>query len=92
MWEGLLSTQDVLHGDWGWGGKTLGELDREHTEGRKVLVVTSDNDEGTPTEWGEYLSIKYVNARLKRLNEGHMVSIFHLDKIWAEVLDDEIQG
>jgi pimeloyl-ACP methyl ester carboxylesterase len=86
-WEGFLSTQDVLHGDWGWGGKKLGELDREHTEGRKVMVVTSDGDEGTPAEWGEYLSTKYANARLKNLHGGHIASLFHFDEIWTDFLE-----
>ena len=49
-WEGFLGTQDVLYGDWGWAGKDIGDLDLDHTEGRKVLVVTSDKDDGTPAQ------------------------------------------
>jgi pimeloyl-ACP methyl ester carboxylesterase len=86
-WEGFLSTQEVLHGDWGWGGKKLGELDQEHTEGRKVLIVTSDKDDGAPAEWGEYLSTKYANARLKSLRGGHIASLCHLDEIWTDLLE-----
>ena len=86
-WEGLLSTQDVLHGDWGWAGKNISELDLDHTEGRKVLVVTSDKDSGTPAQWGEYLSTKYSNARLKTLHGGHIASLFHFDEIWTDFLE-----
>jgi pimeloyl-ACP methyl ester carboxylesterase len=86
-WEGFLSTREVLHCDWGWGGKKLGELDQEHTEGRKVLIITSDKDDGTPAEWGEYLSTKYPNARLKSLKGGHIVALLHLDEIWADLLE-----
>ena len=86
-WEGFLSTQDVLHGDWGWGGQKLWEsLDLEHTEGRKVMVVTSDKDDGTPAEWGEYLSTKYDNACLKSFRGGHIASLYHFDEIWSDFL------
>jgi hypothetical protein len=52
-----------------------------------VLVVTSDDDDGTPAEWGEYLSTKYANARLKSLHGGHIASLFHLDEIWTDLLE-----
>jgi pimeloyl-ACP methyl ester carboxylesterase len=87
-WEGLLSTADVLHGDWGWGGKKLGELDDEHTEGRSVLVVTSIDDVMTPTAWAEYLATKYSNARLKKIGGGHLAALFHSEEIWKELLED----
>lgn len=87
-WEGLLSTADVLNGDWGWGGRKLGELDEEHTEGRSVLVVTSEEDNMTPAAWAEYLATKYSNARLKRISGGHLAVLFHSEEIWKEFLQD----
>ena len=86
-WEGFLSTAEVLHSDWVLGGKEIGELDHEHTEGRKVLIVASDGDTGTPHQWGEYLAAKYSNARLKRVDGGHIASLFHMDEIWIDFLE-----
>jgi len=86
-WEGYLNTAEVLHGDWGWGGKRLGELDEEHTEGRSVLIVTSGDDDITPAPWAEYLASKYPNARLKRIHGGHLAALYHLDAIWQEFFD-----
>jgi len=86
-WEGYLSTADVLHGDWGWGGKKLGELDEEHTEGRSVLVVSSGEDDITPAAWADYLAAKYPNARVKKTHGGHLSALFHMDEIWKEFLE-----
>ena len=86
-WDGFLTGGDVLNGDWGWGGKKLGELDDEHTEGRSVLVVTSRNDTMTPHAWGEYLVTKYSNARLKSFTGGHLAALFHSEEIWTEFLE-----
>jgi pimeloyl-ACP methyl ester carboxylesterase len=88
-WEGYLSQADVLHGDWGWGGKKLGELDEEHTAGRSVLVVTSEGDDVTPVEWAEYLATRYPNARLKRIRGGHLTALFHVEEIWKEFFGGE---
>jgi pimeloyl-ACP methyl ester carboxylesterase len=85
-WEGFLSTADVLHGDWGWGGKKLGELDEEHTKGRSVLVVRGEEDM-LPLAWAEYLATKYSNARLKRIGGGHLAALFHSEEIWKEFLE-----
>lgn len=85
-WEGFMSTADVLHSDW-WSGKKLGELDEEHTAGRKVLVVAGTQDDATPGAWGEYLVSKYPNARMKLLEGGHISCIFFMDEIWADFMD-----
>jgi pimeloyl-ACP methyl ester carboxylesterase len=87
-WEGLLSGPDVLHEDWGWGGKKLGELDEEHTKGRPVLLVTTIEDTMTPPAWAEYLATKYANARLKKIGGGHLAGLFHMEEIWKEFLED----
>lgn len=86
-WEGLLSTAEVLHGDWGWGGKDFDDLDEEHTVGRKVLVVEGRGDDAAPGEWGEYLVSKYANARITWLEGGHISAIFSMDDIWAEFME-----
>ena len=83
-WEGLLSGPDVLHADWGWGGKGLGELDEEHTKGRPVLLVAATGDTMTPPAWAEYLATKYANARLKMIHGGHLAGLFHMEEIWTE--------
>ncbi|RDB17092.1 hypothetical protein Hypma_001739 [Hypsizygus marmoreus] len=82
-WEGFMSTADVLYASWGW---KLGELDEEHTAGRKVLVVSGKGDETTPSEWAEYLTSKYPNASLKWIEGGHISGIFHMDEIWADFM------
>ncbi|KAG5652654.1 hypothetical protein H0H81_004210 [Sphagnurus paluster] len=85
-WEGFMSTAEVLSSDWGWG-KKLGDLDEEHTLGRKVMFVAGSDDHGTTVEWAEYLTSKYTNARLKVLDGGHIAAIFHSEEIWAEFMD-----
>ncbi|KAF5384390.1 hypothetical protein D9615_003396 [Tricholomella constricta] len=85
-WEGFMSTADVLNSDWGWGRK-LGQLDEEHTAGRKVMLVAGANDDTTTVEWAEYLVSKYANARLKVLSGGHISAIFHGDDVWAEFME-----
>jgi pimeloyl-ACP methyl ester carboxylesterase len=86
-WDGFLSGGDVLNGDWGWGGKKLGELDKEHTEGRSVLLVAGRDDTMTPPAWAEYLATKYPNARLKTVVGGHLAALFHMEEIWKEFLE-----
>ncbi|KAF8074874.1 Alpha/Beta hydrolase protein [Lyophyllum atratum] len=86
-WEGFMSTAEVLHSDWGWE-KKLGELDEDHTLGRKVLIVGGTEDDGTTIEWGKYLASKYANARIKIVTGGHISVIFSIDEIWAEFMED----
>ncbi|KAG6859456.1 hypothetical protein C0995_008328 [Termitomyces sp. Mi166 len=87
-WEGFLSTPQVLNSDWGWGVK-LGGLDEEHTVGRKVLIVVGTEDDATTVEWGRYLASKYLNSRLKTFSGGHIVTMFHMDEIWADFFADQ---
>ncbi|KAF9467218.1 Alpha/Beta hydrolase protein [Collybia nuda] len=85
-WEGFLSTSEVLHGNWGWGGKSFEDLDEEHTAGRHVFIIAATEDDLSPGAWGEYLVTKYNNARIKWVEGSHIAVTFSMDDIWADFM------
>jgi len=74
-----MQISDILRCDWGFNPAAL---DAAH-KSRAVLVVASSEE---AMGMVEYLARVY-DGRVTLLQGGHIVSLFHIDDIWAEFLD-----
>ncbi|KAL7935937.1 Alpha/Beta hydrolase protein [Trichoderma chlorosporum] len=82
-WDGFMEVSDIIHSDWGFDPRTL---DAEHSS-KPLLVVGSKKDYigGGTNDW---LVANYKNARLKLLPGGHISSLFFIDEVCKEMIDD----
>ncbi|KAL7947107.1 Alpha/Beta hydrolase protein [Trichoderma barbatum] len=82
-WDGFMEVSDIIHSDWGFDPRAL---DAEHSS-KPVLVVGSKNDHigGGTNDW---LVSNYKCAKLKLLPGGHISSLFFMDELWEEMIDE----
>ncbi len=82
-WDGFMEVSDVIHSDWGFNPATL---DADHAS-KPMLVVSSQNDRlgGSNNSW---LCANYTAARLKTIPGGHISSLYHMDEIMQDIMDD----
>ncbi|KAF7292822.1 AB hydrolase-1 domain-containing protein [Mycena indigotica] len=81
---GFIECGDVIHSDWDFVPK---DLDDEHTNGRKVVIAASTDDELGP-EFANWLKENYKNSSLTWVPGKHISSLFVMDQLFAELLQD----
>ncbi|KDQ64719.1 hypothetical protein JAAARDRAFT_202017 [Jaapia argillacea MUCL 33604] len=82
-WDGFMDMPEVLRSDWGF---CVSDLDKEHSKA-PIFVVSSTHDDMIPDTMASFLAANYTNVRVKSLDGGHMVALFHADEIWTEFME-----
>ncbi|KAF7319380.1 AB hydrolase-1 domain-containing protein [Mycena chlorophos] len=83
-WAGFIECGDVINSDWAFVPK---DLDEAHTEGRKVVIAASTEDELGP-EFATWLHENYKNSSLKWVAGKHISTLYEMDNLFAELLQD----
>ncbi|KAG6832938.1 hypothetical protein H0H92_004822 [Tricholoma furcatifolium] len=85
-WRGFTDMPIIYHSGWG------AHFDPANIQNTcPVLVVSAENDSLAPKAMANWLVASYKNARLKTIPGGHLSAFFHLDGIWSDVFQMEIQ-
>ncbi|KAJ6531625.1 Alpha/Beta hydrolase protein [Mycena vulgaris] len=83
-WAGFIEVPEVLHSDWGFRPELL---DDEHTKGRPIMIAASTGDELGP-DMANWLKANYKNSKLKIIPGKHLSTVYEMDNLWAELLQD----
>jgi pimeloyl-ACP methyl ester carboxylesterase len=87
-WAGFIEVADVLHSDWGFRPDAL---DDEHTTGRTMLIAASADDDLGP-DMANWLQANYRNSKLKWVPGKHLSTLYEIDSLFAELLENEPTG
>ncbi|KAF7329903.1 AB hydrolase-1 domain-containing protein [Mycena kentingensis (nom. inval.)] len=81
---GLVEVGPVAHSDWGFIPK---DLDAAHTDGRRVVIAASTEDELGP-DYANWLKDNYKNASLRWVPGKHISTLYEMDSLFNELLQD----
>ncbi|KAJ7108573.1 Alpha/Beta hydrolase protein [Mycena epipterygia] len=84
-WAGFIEVADVIHSDWGF---CPNRLDDEHTIDRPMLIAASAQDDLGP-DMATWLEANYANSKLKWVPGKHLSTLYEMDNLWAELLENE---
>ncbi|KAJ7216527.1 Alpha/Beta hydrolase protein [Mycena pura] len=84
-WAGFIEVSDVIHSDWGFCPALL---DDAHTNGRRMLIAASAQDDLGP-DYGNWLKENYKNSTLKWVPGKHLSTLYEMDNLWAELIKSE---
>ncbi|KAF7360275.1 AB hydrolase-1 domain-containing protein [Mycena venus] len=84
-WAGFIEVSDVVHSDWGF---CPDQLDDEHTDGRPMMIAASAQDDLGP-DMANWLKENYKNSKLKWVPGKHLSTLYELDNLWADLLENE---
>ncbi|KAJ6470634.1 Alpha/Beta hydrolase protein [Mycena vitilis] len=86
-WAGFIEIADVAHSDWGFCPNLL---DDEHTDGRRMMIAASADDDLGP-DMANWLKENYKNSTLKWVPGKHLSTLYEMDNLWAELMENEPQ-
>ncbi|KAJ7682947.1 hypothetical protein B0H17DRAFT_1074728 [Mycena rosella] len=84
-WAGFIEIADVAHSDWGFRPD---RLDDAHTTGRPMIIAASADDDLGP-DMANWLKANYRNSKLKWVPGKHLSTLYEIDNLWAELLENE---
>ncbi|KAJ7778244.1 Alpha/Beta hydrolase protein [Mycena metata] len=84
-WAGFIEGADVLHCDWGFCPRLL---DDEHTNGRQMMIAASTDDDLGP-DMAQWLNENYKNSTLTWVHGKHLSTLYEIDNLWANLLQNE---
>jgi hypothetical protein len=84
-WAGFIEVGNVVQSDWGFCPNLL---DDEHTTGRPMMIAASEQDDLGP-DMANWLKENYRNSKLKWVPGKHLSTLYEMDNLWAELMENE---
>ncbi|KAJ7033713.1 Alpha/Beta hydrolase protein [Mycena alexandri] len=84
-WAGFIEGAEVLHSNWGFCPELL---DDGHTNGRQMMIAASADDDLGP-DMAQWLKENYKNSTLTWVPGKHLSTLYEMDNLWANLLENE---